>query len=181
MANMYFIALVLPTEINEEILKWKLFMKDHFNCQVALRSPAHITLVPPFWMSDNLENELKNAITNFSRSKAPFEVHLKNFAAFKPRVIYADVLSNPTLQTLQAQLFEYLIAQDLFPVKQDDRPFHAHVTIASRDLHKKAFSQAWEVFKNKNYDVKCMTVGVSLLKHNQKNWDVIFTSQFQTS
>ena len=59
MANMYFIALVLPTEINDEILKWKLFMKDHFNCLVALRSPAHITLVPPFWMNDDLENKLE--------------------------------------------------------------------------------------------------------------------------
>jgi 2'-5' RNA ligase len=181
MANMYFIALVLSSEINEEILKWKLFMKDHFSCMVALRSPAHITLVPPFWMSDNLQNILEMAIGQFSEHQVPFEVHLKNFSAFKPKVIYVEVLANPNLQTLYAELFDYLIAQDLFPIKKDDRPFHPHVTIATRDLHKKAFHEAWEGFKNKNYEASGTITGVSILKHNKKNWDVVFTSQFQTS
>jgi len=181
MANMYFVALLLPGEINEEVLKWKLFMKEHFNCLVALRSPAHITLVPPFWMRDILQNTLEMAIGRFSQHQVPFEVHLRNFAAFKPRVIYVDVLSNLQLQTLYAELFEYLSGQDVFPIKKDDRPFHPHVTIATRDLHKKAFYEAWETFKNKNYEGLCTITGVSLLKHNKKNWDVVFTSQFQTS
>ena len=155
-------------------------MKDHFNCLVALRSPAHITLVPPFWMIDNLESKLEDAIGQFSQHQVPFEINLENFAAFKPRVIYADVLSTPHLQTLHDQLHEYLIARDIFPVKKGDS-FHPHVTIATRDLHKKAFYEAWETFKNKNYEGLCTITGVSLLKHNKKNWDVVFTSQFQTS
>jgi len=174
---MYFIALVLPANINDEILKWKLFMKDHFNCLVALRSPAHITLVPPFWMNDNLESKLEDAISQFSQHQVPFEINLENFAAFKPRVIYADVLSTPHLQTLHDQLHEYLIARDIFPVKKGDS-FHPHVTIATRDLHKKAFYEAWEIFKKENYKASCRIKEISLLKHNQKNWDVLFTSQF---
>jgi len=181
MANMYFIALVLPEKINDDILKWKLFMKDHFDCVAALRSPAHITLVPPFWMKDDLENKLTDAITQFSQHQVPLEISLKNFAAFKPRVIYAEVLSTPYLQTLHSQLFEYLIALDRFPIKKDDRSFHPHVTIATRDLHKKAFHAAWEEFKNKSYNAVTWIDGISLLKHNQKNWDVVFTSQFQNS
>jgi 2'-5' RNA ligase len=177
---MYFIALVLPEKINDDILKWKLFMKEHFNCVAALRSPTHITLVPPFWMNDDRENKLRDAITQFSQHQVPLEISLKNFAAFKPRVIYADVLSIPQLQTLCSQLFEYLIALDLFPIKKDDRPFHPHVTIATRDLHKKAFQAAWEIFKNKKYEAVAWVEGISLLKHNQKNWDVVFTSQFET-
>jgi len=176
---MYFIALVLPAEINNELLKWKLFMKDHFNCSVALRSPSHITLVPPFWMNDNLENNLEYAISEFSQHQGAFEVNLENFAAFKPRVIYANVLSNPNLQTLHDQLHKYLVARDLFPIKSEERSFHPHVTIATRDLHKKAFYEAWKIFENKNYAASCRVNGISLLKHNQKNWDVVFTSQFQ--
>jgi len=180
MPNMYFIALVLPKKINDDILKWKLFMKDHFDCVTALRSPAHITLVPPFWMSDDLENKLTGAICQFSQHQVPLEITLKNFAAFKPRVIYADVLSTPHLQALYSQLLEYLIALDRFPIKNDDRPFHPHVTIATRDLHKKAFHAAWEGFKDRNYEAVAWINGISLLKHNQKNWDVVFTSQFKT-
>ncbi len=153
-------------------------MKDRFNCSVALRSPAHITLVPPFWMNDNLENELEHAIDQFSQRQVPFEINLENFAAFKPRVIYADVVSPPQLQTLHDQLHECLIAEGLFPIKKEDRSFHPHATIATRDLHKKVFYEAWEIFKNKNYTAECRVNGISLLRHNQKNWDVIFTSQF---
>ena len=153
-------------------------MKEHFNCLVALRSPAHITLVPPFWMTSDLENKLEESLSQFSKRQAVIEVNLKNFAAFKPRVIYVDVLSTSSLQTLHDQLHEYLTVQNLFPIKREERPFHPHVTIATRDLHKKAFSEAWEIFKKKNYAASCMMRGVSLLKHNQKNWDILFTSQF---
>ena len=181
MANMYFIALVLPTDVNGDVLKWKLFMKEHFNCLVALRSPAHITLVPPFWMSGDNENKLEDAIRLFSQRQTPVKVSLKNFAAFRPRVIYVDVLSNPPLQSMHDQLHEHLIASDIILIKKEERSFHPHVTIATRDLHKKTFHEAWKIFEKKNYEASCVIAGISLLKHNQKNWDVIFTSQFRTS
>ena len=82
------------------------------------------------------------------------------------------------LQTLHDQLREYLIAGDFFPIKRDNRSFHPHVTIATRDLHKKAFYEAWEIFKKETYKASCRIKGISLLKHNEKNWDVVFTSQF---
>jgi len=175
---MYFIAFVLPTDINDEVLKWKLFMNEHFNCFVALRSPAHITLVPPFWMNDDLENTLENSISQFSQHQSSFQINLKNFAAFKPKVIYVDVLLTPSLQTLHDQLQDYVIAGGLFPIKKDDRPFHPHVTVAARDLNKKAFYDAWETFKEERYEASCRIKEISLLKHDQKKWDVIFTSQF---
>jgi len=178
MASMYFIAFVLPTDINDEVLKWKLFMNEHFNCFVALRSPAHITLVPPFWMNDDLENKLENAISQFAQHQSSFQINLKNFAAFKPKVIYVDVLLTPSLQTLHNQLQDYVIAGGLFPIKKDDRPFHPHVTVATRDLNKKAFFDAWETFKEERYEASCRIKEISLLKHDQKKWDVIFTSQF---
>src|SRR6266498_5542258 len=100
MANMYFIALVAPGKINEEILKWKNYMKEQFGCLVALRSPAHITLVPPFWMEEAFEEKLKNALTSFSGQQNKFEITLKNFAAFKPKVIYAAVLPSQPLRLI---------------------------------------------------------------------------------
>ena len=179
MAKMYFIAIVAPTEINDDILKWKHLMKERFDCSVALRSPAHVTLVPPFWMNETLENKLQDAISNFSQKERQFEIFLKNFAAFKPRVIFVDVIGSRFLQDLHTQLLQFLINVNLFPIEKEERPFHPHVTIATRDLHKKSFSQAWEIFKEKKYEASWPVNCISLLRHNQKNWDVIFTSQFQ--
>ncbi len=60
--NMYFVALVAPPDINADVLKWKNFFKEKFGCTVALKSPAHITLIPPFWMKEESEDDLIAAI-----------------------------------------------------------------------------------------------------------------------
>jgi 2'-5' RNA ligase len=178
MAKMYFVALVAPKEINDDVLKWKNFMKERFDCSVALRSPAHITLVPPLWMDESHENKLQNEIRGFSQQQASFEINLKDFSAFRPRVIFVDVIATQLLKTLQAQLLQFLVKPNIFPIEKDDRPFHPHITIATRDLHKKSFHEAWEIFKEKTYEASWLVNSMSLLRHNQKNWDVIFTSQF---
>ncbi len=56
--EMYFIALVAPEDINQQLLKWKIWMLEKYQCEAALRSPAHITLIPPFWMKPELEKDL---------------------------------------------------------------------------------------------------------------------------
>lgn len=175
--NMYFVALVAPEEINQQVLKWKNFFKEKYGCTVALKSPAHITLIPPFWMNEELEDELINSIRVFSIAKNKFEVALKDFAAFKPRVIYIDVLKNEILNKLHEAFVDFIDKQNKYPVKKEDRPFHPHVTLATRDLYKKAFNEAWEIFSLKKYEASWSVSGVSLLRHNKKNWDVIFTSQ----
>jgi 2'-5' RNA ligase len=179
MADMYFMALVTPKEVNEDVLKWKQFMKEHYECAVALRSPAHITLIPPFWMEERLEQNIEKSIHSFSQQQDPFEIRLENFAAFKPRVIYVDVVPGEALSNLHLQLHDHLIETGLFPIKKEERPYHPHVTIATRDLRKKSFNEAWNIFKEKKYEASWVTNGISLLRHNQKKWEVIFTSQFK--
>jgi 2'-5' RNA ligase len=177
--NMYFVALLAPPEINEDILRWKKFFKEKFGCTVALKSPAHITLISPFWMKDELENDLIDSIKEFSRAKKKFEVDLKNFDAFKPRVIYVDVINNEKLNNFHESLNHFILNQNKYPVQKEDRPFHPHVTLATRDLYKKAFLEAWEIFSIKKYEATWLVNGISLLRHNKKNWDVIFTSQLE--
>ena len=175
---MYFIALVAPEDINQQALKWKLWMKEKFKCEVALKSPAHITLIPPFWMKPEMEKELMGAIGNFSIKENSFTICLKGFSFFKPKVIFIDVIKNEQLELLCKQLKTHLLDCDKFPVKKEERLFHPHVTLATRDLYKKAFYEAWDYFKNKEYECEWITEGISLLRHNQKNWEVIHSSQF---
>jgi 2'-5' RNA ligase len=154
-------------------------MKENHRCEAALRSPAHITLIPPFWMRPEPETELIHSITEFSSSQNAFPVQLNNFSCFEPKVLFINVASTKELNVLKNDLQNYLLSTDKFPLQKDDRPFHPHVTIATRDLYKKAFYEAWEHFKEKKYAAAWMTEGISLLKHNKKNWDVVYTSQFQ--
>ena len=176
--NMYYIAIIAPEEIDQEVLKWKNYFKDHFECTVALKSPAHITLIPPFWMKEDLEDDLVNSIKAFGITKNKFEITLKDFAAFKPKVIFVDVVKSEVLNDLNQSFADYIFSENKFPIKKDDRPFHPHVTLATRDLYKKAFQETWEIFSKKKYEALWMVRGISLRRHNKKNWDVIFTSQF---
>ena len=167
----YFIAIVTPDSINRQVLEWTQYMLHHFNCKVALKSPAHITLVPPFEMQETMHHELEEQLLEFSNEQRSFPIQLKNFAAFKPRVIYVHVQPNTHLSDLQARLEAYLIDAG-FPIKKEERPFHPHVTIANLDLQKDDFPLAWQYFNQLSYEVSFPATAISLLRHNGQIWEV---------
>lgn len=170
MAKMYFLAVVTPAHINEQVLKWKHYMRDHYRCTVALRSPAHITLIPPFWMDDALENKLISDLGSFAAQRYGLTIRLKGFDAFKPKVIFVGVEKNEALGELKSALEDHL---EKYPIKKDTRPFHPHLTIANRDLMKKDFAPAFAHFSNIEYEVEFPADAISLLKHNGVEWQVI--------
>src|SRR6187397_1356574 len=109
--NMYFIAIVAPEEIDQQVLKWKNFFKERYECSIALKSPSHITIIPPFWMNDELENDLINSIREFSITKTKFGITLQNFAAFRPKVIFVDVVKSEILNGLYQSFTEFIFSQ----------------------------------------------------------------------
>ena len=171
-AKMYFIAVVAPAEVNTQVLQWKHYMRDHYGCTVALKSPAHLTLIPPFWMNEPLEHELITDVDAFSLQQHPFDIVLKNFDAFKPKVIFVGIEENALLQKLKSSLEEYLIALQKYPIKKETRPFHPHLTIANRDLRKKDFYPAFEHFSKIDYAEIFSADGIGILKHNGTEWEV---------
>ncbi|HLF47170.1 MAG TPA: 2'-5' RNA ligase family protein [Chitinophagaceae bacterium] len=174
----YYFAILAPEEINEVVLKWKNFFKEKFECSIALRSPAHITLIPPFWMNHQLENELVSSLNEFCNAQQGFHIHLKGFSAFPPKVIFVEVLKNEKLEMLQKVFNDFIISNKKFHLKKKEAVFHPHITLASRDLYKKYFYEAWKIFSAKKYEATWLATGISLLRHNKKNWNVICTSQF---
>jgi 2'-5' RNA ligase len=169
---LYFIAIVAPEAINRQVLEWKHYMLQEFKCKVALKSPAHITLIPPFDMPGAMHNELEEVLLQFAAEQPFFPIQLKNFAAFKPRVLYVHVEPNTHLSDLQARLEAFLLKTD-FPVKKEERPFHPHITIANRDLQKNDFPLAWQYFQQVSYEVSFVANAISLLKHNGQLWEVV--------
>lgn len=175
---MYFIAIVLPQNINEKVLKLKQMMLDKYNCKVGLKSPAHITLVPPFWMEDEKEQQLISDIDSLSNYLTPFSISTNNFSAFKPRTIFIAVLQNEKLNEVKNATDEIFRSNCFYNIKIETRPFHPHITIATRDLFKKSFFEIWPWFSEKKFLEEWTAEGISILRHNKKNWDVIHTSQF---
>ncbi|WP_205509069.1 RNA 2',3'-cyclic phosphodiesterase [Longitalea arenae] len=169
---LYFIALVAPEIINQQVLEWKHYMLEQFQCRVALKSPAHITLIPPFQMPDDARPALQELLMEFAAAQQPFPIRLHNFAAFKPRVIYVDVVPSARLEDLQSKLETAVLKTGRFRIKKEERPFHPHVTIANRDLKKEDFPKAWAYFQQLKYDVSFPAQAISLLRHNGRVWEI---------
>ena len=176
--HQYYFAILAPDEINKEVLKWKNFFKEKFKCSIALRSPAHITLIPPFWMNQQLKNELAASLKEFCITQHGFLIQLKGFSAFPPKVIFVEVLKNEKLELLYDFFNDFIVSSRIFPSKKNKNVFHPHITLATRDLYKKDFYEAWKIFSAKKYEAEWVATGISLLRHNKISWDVICTSQF---
>lgn len=176
--KLYFAALVLPADLNNEILVFKTLMHERWGCAVALKSPAHITLIPPFWMAERLEENLLHALDELCKPVSPFTVTMHRFAAFKPRTIFVEPVLHAELKNLKQTVDAFCKQHTQYGAKADARPFHPHITIATRDLHKRAFADAWTVFEHKPFEASFKAAGVSVLRHNTNTWDVIHTAPF---
>lgn len=177
-AKKYFIAIVIPEPVLSEIegIKRELFVAH--NLKGALRSPAHITLHRPFEWKEEKESELIEKLKQF-KFENRFDIVLKNFAFFEPRVIFVDVLANMFLNDLHMQLTHYAKRElKLFNEAEDLRGFHPHVTVAFRDLKKGLFYQLKDECITKRFEYSFSFQGFTLLKLHKK-WEALhkFDSQ----
>ncbi|SDL28044.1 2'-5' RNA ligase [Catalinimonas alkaloidigena] len=170
---LHFLALVPPSPLQEEVTAFKREAARQFQTQRALRSPAHITLIPPFAWDD--AEALAPFLRQFATRHAPFPVTLRNFAAFAPRVIYVDVVGSEALVALQQDLAQQMHAAGHLPLGQPDRPFHPHMTVAFRDLTRSKFVAAWAYFSTCSYERSFRADHLALLRHDAQKWHIIAT------
>ncbi len=169
--NRYFLALVTPPPLFDQILALKTYFKDQFQSKAALNSPPHITLQMPFEWPSEKEEELIDALQNLSSTLTPTTVKLKNFDCFSPHVIFIHVIPSAGITSLQSKVRQFCKAE--LDLSANDQPFHPHVTIGFRDLKKPAFNLAWTEFKKKLFNGKFLADQISLLIHDGKKWKVI--------
>ena len=177
--NMYFVAILCPQAVNEKVLLFKNWMKEQFGCVVALKSPAHITLVPPFWLGEAKELLLLQAVQSFESTMDGLEIEVEGFSHFGRRVLFVSVKENLALKELKSQVEEHFIKSFSASIQKDDRPFHPHITIANRDLKPSDFEKAWQNFNNKEFHEIFLTKRISLLKLRSGKWNVIGEKQWQ--
>ncbi|MGZ8557232.1 MAG: 2'-5' RNA ligase family protein [Chitinophagaceae bacterium] len=172
--SMYFIAILCPPPVNGKVLLCKHWMKEYAGCIVALKSPAHITLIPPFWLAEDKEMLLIQTLQSFSSNiMDEIFIQLDGFSHFGRRVLYVAVKENPALVELKNQAEIHFIHSLGESIQKDNRPFHPHITIASRDLKPVGFVKAWQHFYKKEFKETFITKSIFLLKLSSGSWKVI--------
>jgi 2'-5' RNA ligase len=170
---MYFVAIMCPPRLDQYVKQFKYRMRDQFGSVAALKSPAHITIIPPFWLDLDKERQLQETLEAFGSERDELIIQLDGFSAFGKRVLFIRVLENPELEEIKKQVEQHFAGGfgDLIP--KDERPFHPHITIANRDLKPGDFEKAWLYFSDKNYKKNFSSRTISLLKLTEGNWKVI--------
>ncbi len=127
-AFMYYIAALIAEPLAAQVLEMKLAIQKQFGFTHALRSPAHLTLIPPFFF--DRREELREAVRAV---RVPaFTLNVTGFGHFQKRVIFLDVKTTLPLIGLYHLAME-TVRKLHIPVKEINRPFHPHVTLAHRD------------------------------------------------
>ena len=166
----YFIAIIPPEPVFSQIELIKKQVSEAYDNKSALRAPAHITLHMPFEWLEQKEEVLVQKLSEFKFGQA-FEIQLKNYSCFEPKVLFIDVLKNPDLNSLQKELVQHVkLNFNIFNQADDLRPYHPHVTIAFRDLKKSLFYKAWEEYKDKAFSAVFNADAFYLLKNTGNAW-----------
>jgi 2'-5' RNA ligase len=171
--QLFFIALLPPQEVQEFANGIKQRFAEVYNSRAALKSPPHITLAPPFKLRVENLSLLEQKLAEFAATQFPIPITLSGFGAFKPRVIYINVLKTPELIAAQKDLTIYLAnSLNIVDRRSQTRPFAPHLTVGFRDLTRQNFHKAWTEFNQQQLFFEFTVPQLTLLIHNGKHWAI---------
>lgn len=170
--ELYFIALIPHNELRDSIRAIKERIRATYGAGHALKSPAHITLQMPFKRSSGDELKISAVLQGFAEGEKCFRVDLDGYGAFPPRVIYIRITDPVPVRSMHMRLKEVLMQELGFSMDEIMTEVQPHITVATRDLTRTAFSEAWPEFMDENFTGHFDVHSIFLLKHNGRNWDI---------
>jgi 2'-5' RNA ligase len=172
-SELYFIALVPHEKLRNEIRAIKERMRSEYGAGHALKSPAHITLQMPFKRDGRDEPEISAALRRFAFGEESFTIDLDGYGCFAPRVIFIRITNPEPVRALHRRLKQVLAGELQFPKGEIMNDVQPHITVATRDLTKESFADAWPEMKDEEFRGSFQVHSLILLKHNGKNWDIL--------
>ena len=174
MMSLYFIAIIPPDEICEEITTIKRDFAKRFNSRHALKVIPHITLKAPFQFPAEQDDLLLQWFEKLPVTTKPFIQELQNFGCFNNKrspVIFIEPLMNESLLLLQENIIDDLRINFPFIATDRELNFKPHMTVAYRDLLPHQFHKAWHEYKDKKYERTFEVNSFHLLQHNNRKWN----------
>ena len=172
----YFVALVPPPPLLQEISRIKDSFAENYGAIHALKLPPHITLIPPFKIKTDDEYALITYLHKSVAKTEKFELLLDGYDAFAPRVIFINVLNPNPVKRIYDRLYE--TPGNLLPPKPE-RPLHPHITIATRDLSVPMFKRSFSNFKEKEFVATFPVHSLFLFRHTSRNWEILAEIPFK--
>ena len=121
-------------------MEYKQQAQNLFQAQAALRSPAHITLIPPFNADERELNQITLIIAHLATQQHELELQLKGWQHFGVRTIYLGFEAYLALSSLKRQCHQQI--SRITKLRQEAE-FIPHISIINRDLAEIDFNSAW--------------------------------------
>jgi 2'-5' RNA ligase len=169
MRELYYIALLPDDKLSQLCLEYKQQAQNLFQAQATLRSPAHITLIPPFNADEIALNQITLILAHLATQQHGLELQLKGWQHFGVRTIYLGFAANLALSLLQAKTKQQIT---LLTKLRPEAEFTPHISIVNRDLAEIDFNSAWEYFSSQSYPVLTKCTQLALLKHTPFGWQI---------
>lgn len=171
--NLKLIAILPQEPYFSEIRKEQEYIATTWGPVHALRTPPHITIVPPVSLTSSEVGWLFGMAGALSGSLPSFKMELHDYGSFKPRVIFINTIINRELHEMydlwhQALLSKMPHVLDKYP----DRPYHPHLTLAHKDVSTQQFDRIWRYYANKKYRVSFTADHFCILNHTENGWEV---------
>jgi 2'-5' RNA ligase len=169
--NLKLIAILLPDTISQQVKKEQLFIAKTWGPKHALRTPPHITIIPPLSTTDAEEISLLKIGEKICATSQAFILDLDKYDAFQPRVVFIHTKDSPGLNALQATWRKELLstlphALDRYP----ERPYHPHITLAHRDVKPEQFKKIWAHYAEQEYATSFEVNRYWMLRHEKSGW-----------
>ena len=168
----FFVAFLPPPEVDTYANDVIRELSDRYQTRTA-KAPPHITIQPPFeWPLERLP-ELTASLHRFAQGRSPVPITLDGFGAFRPRVLFINVLKAPELMALQAELMQHLEdTLNIVDEKNKRRGFSPHMTVASRNVSPAIFRSAWADLQPRTATFNFLCDRLTLLIYQGERWEV---------
>lgn len=170
--HLYFVAIMLPPTLEKEIRSYQEEMAAKYHASRQLKIPVHVTLLPPF--RNNSEEDVVTAFEDACfKVKKPMGIMFNGFGEFRNKVLFVNVVQNEALSEMRKTIVSKISNYLSLELPEHYQSFHPHVTIANRDLTRRAFLKAWPVFKDRKFEARINEIEIALLKHVDGRWKII--------
>lgn len=171
-SKLYFVALLPDENTSKLIYEYKQIIYHQFACKAALKSPAHITLIPPVSLSSEQLELLKQDVKKISHSTDSFAIDLLGWNNFATRTIYLDCQNNQDLAKIYTKCQKLAMKIGL---KTDPRNFIPHITLANRDINIEQYANLWQLVNNMNYPKSVIINSIVIFEQTPTLWHPLFT------
>jgi 2'-5' RNA ligase len=173
MSILKLIAIVPPEPILSEVRKEQEYIAQQWGPSHALRTPPHITIIPPLSLTSAEVGLLYGMAYAIASQTEKFQIELKGYGSFRPRVVYIHPVVPPALEKLNA-IWQQALRLKMPHVleKYPERPYHPHMTLAHKDVKRDQFDLIWQHYERKKYYTSFPVDHFCILQHTGQGWEV---------